>query len=175
MRRRKYWILRGLAVAVASLAVGAPAAQASPLVEGALPVGTAAADGRTVHVNLDGSIETVVRPMPLRALPVGTAVADGRTVRVTPEGTIETVVRPMPVRALPVGTAVADGRTVRVNVDGSIETLSRSAPATIVVAPGGLDWTDVGIGAGMALGLMLVGGGVLLVSRRYREPAAPAH
>jgi hypothetical protein len=64
---------------------------------------------------------------------------------------------------------------VRVSPNGAIEPVSRSVPATIVVAPSGLDWTDAGIGAGMALGLVLVAGGSLLVTRRHRAPTAPAH
>ena len=34
------------------------------------------------------------------------------------------------------------------------------------------DWTDAGIGAGMAFGLILLGSGMLLVARRHRKPTA---
>jgi hypothetical protein len=169
-------MIGGLAVAVASLALIAPAAQANPST-GMLPVGTAVADGRAVHVGPDGTIDAVAQPGDVvRSLPVGTAVADDQVVRVTPEGTIETVAQTGgAVRSLPVGTAVGDSGALRINAEGAIEPLGNSAPPTIVVAPSGLDWTDAGIGAGMALGLMLLGGGLLLVTRRHREPTAPAH
>ena len=45
-----------------------------------------------------------------------------------------------------------------------------ATPATILVSPNGFDWTDAGIGAGMALGLILLGSGMLLVARRHRRP-----
>jgi hypothetical protein len=174
--RRKQYLIGGLAVAVASLALTAPAAQAEPAT-GMLPVGTAVADGRAVHVGPDGTIDAVAQSGDVvRSLPVGTAVADDQVVRVSPSGTLETAAQPDAiVRTLPVGTAFADDLGIRVGATGAIEPLGRSVPATIVVAPSGLDWTDAGIGAGMALGLMLLCGGLLLVTRRHRQPTAPAH
>jgi hypothetical protein len=47
-----------------------------------------------------------------------------------------------------------------------------ATPAHIVVSPTGFDWTDAGIGAGMAFGLILLGSGMLLVARRHRKPTA---
>jgi hypothetical protein len=45
-------------------------------------------------------------------------------------------------------------------------------PPTIVVRPGGFDWADAGIGAGAAVGVGLLGAGILAASARRRKVAA---
>ena len=160
MRTKRKQILAGLAVAIASVAVTAPAAHADDWYNGletAIVRPDDRADARGPGAALGA---TVVRP-------------DDRAVRVSP-GVVETAVRP-------------DDRAVRVSPVTPVEPVvlpddragvrgpgaaPDATPATILVSPNGFDWTDAGIGAGMALGLILLGSGMLLVARRHRRPTA---
>ena len=163
MRTKRKQILAGLAVAIASVAVTAPAAHADDWYNG-----------------LENGLETaVVRPDdrsdargPGAALGATVVRPDDRAVRVSP-GVVVTAVRP-------------DDRAVRVSPATPVEPVvvlpddragvrgpgaaPDPTPATILVSPNGFDWTDAGIGAGMALGLILLGSGMLLVARRHRRP-----
>jgi hypothetical protein len=142
-------------------------------------------DDRAVRVS-PVSVETAVRP-------------DDRAIRVSP-GVVETAVRPddrssrvSPVSpstelnpaALPCSPTCPDFDAVatpaapvglpddRAGVRGA-GAAPQTAPVHIVVASDGFDWTDAGIGAGLALGLILLGSGMLLVARRHRKPTVAA-
>jgi hypothetical protein len=215
MKTKKQRIVGGLAVAIASLAVAAPAAQADDWYRG-FETGIVRPDDRA-DVRGPGAaiLESAVRPddRAVRVSPVGTTFAvvrpDDRAVRISPTSGLETLVRPddRAVRVSPGTRETAvrpDDRGVRVS-PGTIETAVRpddrgvrvspvspvepvvlpddragergpgaapAAPTTILVSPDGFDWTDAGIGAGMALGLILLGSGMLLVARRHRRPTA---
>jgi hypothetical protein len=60
----------------------------------------------------------------------------------------------------------------RPGVRGAGAAETRQPVAT--VEPVGFDWTDAGVGAGMALGLILLAGGAVIVARRHRRPTAIA-
>ena len=98
-----------------------------------------------VGARLEDSLEsTVVRP-------------DDRGVRVSPVSTPETALRPDDRPGLR-GPGAAP----------------QDFPAQIVIGPGGFDWTDAGVGAGFALGLVLLASGMALVARRRRQPSTAA-
>ena len=158
MRTKRKQILAGLAVAIASVAVTAPAAHADDWYNGletAVVRPDDRADARGPGAALDA---TVVRP-------------DDRAVRVSP-GVVVAAVRPDD-RAVRLSPATADEPAMlpdnRAGVRGP-GAAPDATPATILVSPNGFDWTDAGIGAGMALGLILLGSGMLLVARRHRRP-----
>jgi hypothetical protein len=96
---------------------------------------------------------------------------DDRADRVSP-GAVETaVVRPddRGVRVSPVSPgepALLPDDREGVRGPGSAP---QATPARIVVSPPGFVWIDAGIGAAMAFGLILLGGGMLLVARRHRK------
>jgi hypothetical protein len=182
MTIKKQRILGVLAAAVAMVAFAAPAAQADDWYAGLetavvrpddradrtivlhrsghpVAIESARPDDRAVRVS-PGVVDTAVRP-------------DDRSVRVSP-GVVETAVRPddraarvSPVS--PVEPAVLPDNRDGVRGPGAAP---RTTPAHIVVSPTRFDWTDAGIGAGMALGLILLGSGMLLVARRHRRPTA---
>ena len=82
---------------------------------------------------------------------------DDRAVRVSPVSAPETAVRPDDRPGLR-GPGAAP----------------QDSPLQIVIRPGGFDWTDAGIGAVFALGLVLLAGGAALVARRHRQTSAAA-
>jgi hypothetical protein len=189
MKLKRHKILGGLALAVASVAVAAPVAQADDWYNDSgtaivRPDDRAGARGPIVLHRSAYVVDTgYVRPddRAVRATPViggGVAVTpvvrpDDRADRVSPV-TVETAVRPddRGVRVSPVSPAepvvLPDDRAgTRGPGAAPAET-----PAHIVISPTGFDWTDAGIGAGMAFGLILLGSGMLLVARRHRKPTA---
>jgi hypothetical protein len=139
MKVKRHKIMGGLAVAVASLAIAAPAAQADPWFDGLgdAPVPMTHGVGATLQDYLESQ---VVRP-------------DDRAAHVSPVAQVAPAVLPD---------------------DRAGERGPGSAPAHIVVAAPGFDWTDAGIGAAMAFGLILLGTGGLLVARRHRKPSVAA-
>jgi hypothetical protein len=50
----------------------------------------------------------------------------------------------------------------------------QDSPPQIVIQPRGFDWTDAGVGAGFAFGLVLLASGMALVARRHRETGTVA-
>ena len=82
---------------------------------------------------------------------------DDRAVRVSPVSAPETAVRPDDRPGLR-GPGAAP----------------QDSPLQIVIRPGAFDWTDAGIGAVFALGLVLLAGGAALVARRHRQTSAAA-
>jgi hypothetical protein len=114
----------------------------------------------------------------------GTAGTPGTTVRTdlpcTPNCAAELLpssvstefVRPAPADLEPVGTPRAQSEFVRpapadLEPAGTPETLVRPAPTSF-------DWTDAGIGAGFAFGLVLLASGMALVARRHRQTSVAA-
>jgi hypothetical protein len=192
MKLKRHRILGGLAIAVASVGVAAPVAQADDWYNDSgtaivRPDDRAGARGplvlhRTGYVVDPGYVrpdDRAVRATP--AIGGGVAVIpvvrpDDRADRVSPV-TIETAVRPddrgarvspvSPVSTIQPGSLPDDRAGAR--GPGSAPA---ATPAHIVVSPTGFDWTDAGIGAGMAFGLILLGSGMLLVARRHRKPTA---
>jgi hypothetical protein len=177
MKTKKQRILGGIAAAIAALAFAAPAAHADDWYNGLESAIVRPDDRAEARGPGATGAEIVARP-------------DDRAVRISP-GVVVTAVRPddRAVRVSPgVETAVRpDDRAVRVSPVGSVEPVAlpddragvrgpgaapEPTPAHIVLSPGGFDWTDAGIGAGMALGLILLGSGMLLVARRHRRPTA---
>jgi hypothetical protein len=156
---KRHKVLAGLAVAIASLAVAAPAAQADDWYRGSTATAVRPDDRAGAHG-------------PGAALPDESAVRpDDRAGRVSP-GTGETAARPddrgarvSPV--IPSEPAVLPDDRAGVRGPGA-------APPSIVIFPDGFDWTDAGIGAALAFGLVLLGSGMLLVARRHRRPTATA-
>ena len=52
------------------------------------------------------------------------------------------------------------------------ETRTVAAPSNVSASTGGFDWNDAGIGAGVVLGVLLVGATSVVVIRRNRQPLA---
>jgi hypothetical protein len=183
MTIKKQQILGVLAAAVATVAFAAPAAHADDWYRSA-ETGVVRPDDRadrTIVLHRSGHAVVIesVRPddRATRVSPVVVETAvrpDDRATRVSP-GVVETAVRP-------------DDRAVRVSPEAAPATpvglpddregargpgaAPQAAPVHVVVAPTSFDWADAGIGAGLALGLILLGSGMLLVARRHRRPTA---
>ncbi len=159
-------IIRRLALGLAVAAIAAPAAQADPWYDDSGIAGNATVrpDDRAVRVSPLGAPETAVRPDDRPGLRGPGAVIDAvslrpddRAIRVTPVSAPETAVRPDDRPGLR-GPGAAP----------------QDSPLQIVIRPGGFDWTDAGIGAVFALGLVLLAGGAALVARRHRQTSAAA-
>jgi hypothetical protein len=188
VKTKKQQILGGLAAAIAALAFAAPAAQADDWYNGL--------ESTIVRPHDRAGIRPVIVGSGTVAVDNAVVRPDDRAVRVSPVA-VETAVRSddgAGVRPVIIGSgsgSVAavrpDDRAVRVSPVSSVEPVAlpddragvrgpgaapEPTPAHIVVSPGGFDWTDAGIGAGMVLGLILLGSGMLLVARRHRRPTA---
>jgi hypothetical protein len=139
--RRKNWFIKRIALGLAIAAVAAPVAQAK-VDEGP----SAQANGYQSFVTDFPSNANVVAAsdygMP-RATPRDYAISRGDLIEV--------------VRSTPNATPSDKIEFVR--------TLPRSIGEPQAVAVG-FDWKDAGIGAGLALALVLLGGGAALASRR---------
>ena len=191
-------VIRRLALGFAVAAIAAPAAQAGPLFEGSgtggMPhtygVGATLQDylelkglpptaqyvygvGATPQDYLEykgtvGTPETIV----LTDLPCAPTCPDGLLpAAVAPQ----TLVRPDD-RLGPRGTGVAN-EPVYVRPAPAYNSKPVSAPQTLVrpeEEPRGFDWTDAGVGAGFAFGLVLLASGMALVARRHRETGTVA-
>jgi hypothetical protein len=53
---------------------------------------------------------------------------------------------------------------------GAVDNSKRDVSGTRVVSSGGFDWSDAGIGAALALGLVLIGGAALVAIRQLGRP-----
>jgi hypothetical protein len=133
LKRRR--LLAVFAVALASLAIAAPAAQADDWYRGSTP-------SRTEATTLSAHDYQVLKQMYESTHVEGTATT--------------TATRP-------------DDRS---GIRGPGEADARQPVSTI--EPVGFDWTDAGIGAAMAFGLLLLASGAVLVARRHRRPRAIA-
>jgi hypothetical protein len=190
MTIKKQQILGVLAAAVATVAFAAPAAHADDWYA-SVETGVVRPDDRadrTIVLHRSGHAVVVesVRPddRAVRVSPVVVETAvrpDDRATRVspvTPSSELNPAALPctpncpgfdaVATPAAPVG--LPDDRAGVRGPGAAPET----APVHIVVASDGFDWTDAGIGAGLALGLILLGSGMLLVARRHRKPTVAA-
>ncbi len=136
--RRRNWFIKRFALGLAIAAIAAPVAQAK-IDEGS----SVQANGYHAFVTdfPSSQINASDYGMP-RAMPVDYAVNRGDQIEV--------------VRALPSGSPSDKIEFVR--------TQPRSIGEPQVVSAG-FDWKDAGIGAGLALALVLLGGGAALASR----------
>jgi hypothetical protein len=141
--RRRNWLVKRIALGLAIAAIAAPVAQAK-IDEGS----SAQANGYQAFVTDFPSTQVNASDygMP-RALPTDYALASGDQIEV--------------VRALPSVTSSDKIEFVR--------TQPRSIAGPQVVAAG-FDWDDAAIGAGLALGLVLLGWGAALATRHLGRP-----
>jgi hypothetical protein len=164
MTIKKQQILGVLAAAVATVAFAAPAAHADDWY--------ASAETGVVRPD-DRADRTIVLHRNGHAVVIESVRPDDRATRVSP-GVVETAVRPddRAVRVSPVSTAVPVGLPDDRAVVRGPGAAPQTTQAHVVVSPTSFDWADAGIGAGLALGLILLGSGMLLVARRHRRPTA---
>ena len=151
--RRRNWILRRFALALAVAAVAAPTAQAKIDQHGG---GQQAEYIAGVSDFPSGSVvrESVKSGeygMP-RAMPTDYAIQSGDQIE--------------NVRLAPRSTARQFDGIENVRVE------PRSVGSPELVASPGFDWSDAGIGAGLALLLVALGGGALLATRNLKPQTA---
>ena len=174
--RRRNWFIKRIALGLAIAAVATPVAQAK-VDEGS----SVQANGYQAFVTDFPSSEVNASDygMP-RAMPVDYAVNRGdqiELVRLQPRSTGATFVAAdygMP-RAMPNDYALASGDQIEVvrglpqNTSSDKIEFVRTQPRSIgepQVVAAGFDWKDAGIGAGLALALVLLGVGAALASRQ---------
>jgi hypothetical protein len=133
-------------------------------------------DGRPVNatpatVTPEGSFDRATPPdgRPVNATPA----------TVTPEGSFDQATPPddRPVNATPVSATPIISSRPAVRPDDRTDIRGPGVapvPETIIVGDDGFDWGDAGIGAGMALGLVLLACGMLLLLRHRRTPEVAA-
>jgi hypothetical protein len=160
--RRRNWFLKRIALGLAIAAFAAPAAQAK-VDEGS----SVQANGYQAFVTdfpSSSSVDVSGYGMP-RAMPSDYALASQREfVRAdVPGDTVSSIKASdygMP-RAMPSDYALANREFVRADVPG--DTVQNIGEPQVVAAS--FDWKDAGIGAGLALALVLLGVGAALASR----------
>ncbi len=182
--RRRNWFIKRIALGLAIAAVAAPVAQAkvdeSSIVQAhtyqpvqAQGYQAFATDFPSLQVNASNE---AVKPIPYRWPSSGDAlkgIAYRQFVTDFPSSQVNASDYGMP-RAMPVDYAVNRGdqiEVVRALPSGSpsdkiefVRTQPRSIGEPQVVSAG-FDWKDAGIGAGLALALVLLGAGAALASR----------
>jgi hypothetical protein len=179
--RRRNWLVKRIALGLAVAAVAAPVAQAK-VDEGS----SIQANGYQAFVTDFPSAQVNASDygMP-RAMPVDYAVNRGDQIELVrveqPRSTGDNFVAAdygMP-RAMPNDYAFASGDQIEVvraqpkatssdNIE-FVRTQPRSISGPQVVAAG-FDWKDAGIGAGLAIGLVLLGWGAALATRHLGRP-----
>lgn len=191
-------IIRRVALGFAVAAIAAPVAQADPWFnDSSTGAGTSVPQTYGVGATLSDYLEFKGLPESAQYVyGVGATLADALDSTV---GTPEPVVRPddrIGVRGP--GAAVQpavrpDDRNLRPNgINAPVSTpqtlvrpddrleprgpgaAPQASPVQIVIGPGGFDWTDAGVGAGFAFGLVLLASGMALVARRHRETSTVA-
>jgi hypothetical protein len=145
---KRHRILATCVLALSVAAVAAPTASADPWFidsSGAItPAGIVRPDDRAV-----------------RATPVTIVVPEGSFDRATPPD--DRPVNVTPVEATPITSSAPVRPDDRSAIRGPG---AAPVPVTITVDGDGFDWGDAGIGAGMALGLVLLASGLLLYRHR---------
>jgi hypothetical protein len=106
--------------------------------------------GATANVVRPDDRAVRISPQPVESTNI--VRPDDRAVRVSPQPVESTVVRP-------------DDRGVRFTPSGG------ELPQVVAEPSTGFDWSDAGIGAGMAFGLMLLALGALLATRHANKKA----
>jgi len=178
--RRRYWLIKRFALGLAIAAFAAPVAQAR-IDEGS----SVQANGYQSFVTdfPSSRVNASDYGMP-RAMPVDYAVNRGEQIEIVrsqPRSTGDSFVASdygMP-RAMPSDYALASGNQIEVvralprgTSSDKIEfvrTQPRSIGGPQVVAAG-FDWSDAAIGAGLALGLVLLGWGAVVATRHLGRP-----
>lgn len=174
--RRRNWLIKRIALGLAVAAVAAPVAQAK------VDEGQSQGNDYTAFVSdfpKTDQVQAGQYGMP-RALPSDYAQLRGdkiELVRSQPRATGNDIVVAnvgLP-RAMPNDYALSRGDQIEVvrsqpKSVGSdriefVRTQPRSVGQPEIVAAPGFDWSDAGIGAGLALGLMLLGVGAALATR----------
>jgi hypothetical protein len=145
--RRRQRILRRFILAIAVALIAIPTAQARLAIDDPISTGSSQRvlpDDRAVRVVPGVTNERIV------------VLPDDRAVRVVPGITNERF------------AVLPDDRAVRVTPTG------RSPQTSPVVAssPSGIDWSDVGMGAGLAFAAMLAALGAVYAGRHVRPTAA---
>ncbi len=180
--RRKHWLVKRIALGFAIAAVAAPVAQAR-VDEGSSAQGNGYQAFVSDFPSSTQSVNASDYGMP-RALPSDYAQIRGdriELVRVQPRSTGSEFVAAdygMP-RAMPNDYALSSGdqiEVVRAQPRGTssdniefVRTQPRSIGEPQVVAAG-FDWNDAAIGAGLAVGLLLLGWGAALATKHFGRP-----
>ena len=160
--RRRNWFIRRFALGLAIAAFAAPAAQAT------------VDEGSSVQANGYQAFVTDFPSVPSGQVATGIVNSDYPSLKPT----VVASAYGMP-RATPMDYAINRGdliEVVRSTPSGSpsdkiefVRTQPRSIGEPQLVSAG-FDWKDAGIGAGLALALVLFGGGATLASRRVGRP-----
>ena len=160
--RRRNWFIRRFALGLAIAAFAAPAAQAT------------VDEGSSVQANGYQAFVTDFPSVPSGQVAKGIVNSDYPSLKPT----VVASAYGMP-RATPMDYAINRGdliEVVRSTPSGSpsdkiefVRTQPRSIGEPQLVSAG-FDWKDAGIGAGLALALVLLGGGAALASRRVGRP-----
>jgi hypothetical protein len=152
--RRRNWILRRFALAFAVAAVAAPTAQARIDEQGGAK---ASADKQFIAGVTDfPKANTSVK---IGGTPVGMPAAGLNDYLRSRDGVENVRVEP---------------RSTARDFDGieNVRVEPRTVDSPSLVASPGFDWSDAGIGAGVALLLVALGGGALLASRNLKPQTA---
>lgn len=75
------------------------------------------------------------------------------------------LIRALVIGAAIVGVAAPAAQAGHRDLDRSVGRSVRDTPSVTIVEPSGFDWGDAGVGAAGAFGLMVLAGGVVIVSR----------
>ena len=160
MRRKRNWILKRMVLGLAVLALVVPSTALAKVDEGG--VGSHGAPGAV-----------------FKAAENGASAISIETVRLNPRSTTSEVFG-MP-RAMPSDYALQRGDSIEIartherntvrpgDLIENVRLEPRSVSTPQVVSTG-FDWGDAGIGAGILLGLVLVGGGAFYATRQVGKP-----
>jgi hypothetical protein len=152
--RRRNWILRRFALALAVAAVAAPTAQAR--IDEA---GSGQSSSNSYIAGVTDFPKAVNHAAKIGGTPVGMPHAGLNDYLRSRDG-VELV------RVEPRSTARSFDGIENVRVE------PRTVDSPSLVASPGFDWSDAGIGAGVALLLVALGGGALLASRNVKPQTA---
>jgi hypothetical protein len=179
--RRKNWFLRRLVLGFAVAAIAAPVAQAR--VEGGLHEGSGQSQGSAEYIpwvtDFGSSASTQAGPVrPDDRAVRGVQTSDGQ-LAVRPDDRavrgVQATDELLPVRA--------DDKVLNLDPAVGAEynqfTYRRTLPSDYGIQPvqiaskgDGIDWSDAGIGAGLAFGLMLLAAGAMVGTRHISRPAS---
>jgi hypothetical protein len=177
---KRHRILGTFVVAMAVAGAAAPTAGADPWLTDN-PSGIVRPDDRALAERHGADITIVVPPEGSfdRATPPDGRPVNATPATVTPEGSFDQATPPddRPVNATPVSATPIISSRPAVRPDDRTDIRGPGVapvPETIIVGDDGFDWGDAGIGAGMALGLVLLACGMLLLLRHRRTPEVAA-
>jgi hypothetical protein len=166
--RRRNWILKRFALAFAVAAVAAPTAQARIDEAGGLT--SASVRGEYIKAGSQSSSNSYIAGVTDFPKAVNHAAKIGGTPVGLPHAGLNDYLRSRDgienVRLAPRSTARSFDGIENVRVE------PRTVDSPSLVASPGFDWSDAGIGAGVALLLVALGGGALLASRNVKPQTA---